>query len=384
MIVAVTGTKGKTTIVSMVNHCLSEIGATTSSICTLGLYKGKERRTKKSPLKVYEEFFSREMHTDFQCIEITSHLLQMGVIPENIAAATVLTGIELGEHEEIHPRFKDYVSAKRKIYNIRKSGCKTIVCADSPHFEELTHATSDLITYGFRQGSDLEIKVKEQTSQKAVIKFSMSGESIELTSRVLGKHNYRNLAASYLSLTEIGIESRTAAEKLSTFPGALGRFERFIVGSSNQKKTVIIDYAHTPGSLRDTLSLIQEIYPSKRVCTVFGCGGNKSVTKRPLMGMEATSRSDVVIVTNDNPREESPEKIIDDILSGALNSCIVEMDRERAISKSLETGCEIILLAGKGAEEEYKIDNRIYVNRSDKRLLERVCREKNFELAKYV
>ncbi len=383
MIVAVTGTKGKTTIVSMINHGLSMIGSTTSTICTLGFYRGLERRTKKSLINGYEDFLAREMHTDFQCIEITSHLLRIGMIPDRSADVVVLTGIERGEHEEIHSLFKEYVEAKRKIYDIRKPGRNAIVCADDLCFDELTHGTKNLITYGFNPDSDLKISVIKQTSSDAVIGFSRDGQRVELTTQVLGKHNYLNLAASYLALTEMGIDSHLAAEKLSTFSGSPGRFERFRVTTPVQEKTIIIDYAHTPSSLRNTLSLIREIYPNKKICTVFGCGGDKSVTKRPLMGREATLLSDFVIVTNDNPRGESPERIIDDILVGALSKCAVEMDREKAISDSLDTDCEVILLAGKGAEDQYKIGNKVYNNRSDKRLLKIACREKSFELIEH-
>ena len=118
------------------------------------------------------------------------------------------------------------------------------------------------------------------------------------------------------------------------------------------------------------------------ICTVFGCGGGKSVTKRPLMGREASLFSDKVIITNDNPRYEVPERIIDDILVGTIKQCTVETDRESAISLALDSNCDVILLAGKGAEEEYKIGDRIYTNRSDKRLLEKNCKKKNLKLTK--
>ena len=385
MIVAVTGTKGKTTVVSMVNYCLSKLGMTTSSVCTLGLYRGLDRRTKKSPIPVYDRFFEREMDSDFQCIEITSRLLRDDMIPNNIADVVVLTGIERGEHEEIHSLFRDYVEIKRKIYDIRKPKMNALVCSDGLNFSDITQGIENVVTYGFAEGSDLKIEVKEQTDQYAVLQFLKDGECFELVSRVLGKHNYRNLAACYLALTELGIESRLALKKMSKYTGSPGRFERYLASEHGfgKEKTVIIDYAHTPKSLRETLTLLREIYPDEKVCTVFGCGGNKSVTKRPLMGREATSLSDVVIVANDNPRYESAEKIVDDILAGALIPCIVEMDRERAISLSLESDCGIILLAGKGAEEEYKISDKVYINRSDKTLLERVCREKKYELFPY-
>jgi len=305
------------------------------------------------------------------------------MIPDGIADVVVLTGVERGEHEEIHPLFKEYVAAKRKIYDIRKPGKNAIVCADGLCFSELAQGVKNIITYGFKPGSDLEIKVKKQTDRHADVEFKLAGETVKIKSLILGKHNYLNLAASYLALVEMGIESQAAAASLSTFSGAPGRFERYSVNSSDQEKTVIIDYAHTPSSLKNTLTLIKELYPGKRVCTVFGCGGNKSVTKRPLMGREATIFSDVVIVTNDNPRGESPERIVDDILVGAVKACIVETDREKAISVSLEADCEVILLAGKGAEEQYSIGDKTYNNRSDKTLLQRVCREKSLQLTEF-
>ena len=152
------------------------------------------------------------------------------------------------------------------------------------------------------------------------------------------------------------------------------------MGTDGAGKLVIIDYAHTPRSLRLNLELIREIYPSKSVCTIFGCGGQKSKSKRALMGQEATRLSDCVILTNDNPRGEDPMEIIEGIKMGMSGDYKIEVDRQLAIEYGLSNSNDIIFLAGKGSEDYYIDSKGWHYNMSDYNLLKRACEKKNYTL----
>lgn len=379
MIVGVTGTKGKTTITNLLNHCFSTVDPGSEAICTLGILRGGKRITKKLTRGTVERFYSSSAET--KCAELTSFMLHHQSSPEDFFIdAAILTGIERGEHSDIHLRFKDYVEAKKKIFGMRKPKAEAIVCYDDDYFTELTDAVDDLVTYGFNHGADYQITLDEQTADYSQISISDGKKSVKIRSRLLGRHNHLNVAACWVTLRNTDID---IASSIESFKGVPGRFERFIVNKGQQKKIVIIDYAHTTRSLKANIELIKEIYPTSKLCTVFGCGGNKCVAKRPMMGREASELSDSLIITNDNPRDESPEKIIDDILTGVVGPYRVEMDREDAISAALEDSSDVILLAGKGAEEVYLDHRGEHLNRSDQTLLTRVCNEKNYEITPY-
>lgn len=382
MNVGITGTKGKTTIAHIVHHCLSCLDAEVETLSTLGLFKGAKRLTGRASFSTAELLLASKSET--KCVEMTSFMLSNDVFPDDFLDVAIVTGIERGEHTEIHESFIDYVSAKKVIFEKRKSGRKAFVCIDNENCHLLLDSVENVETYGFCSESDVTVSVDECTDKGMEISIVRNGISTRLFTRLLGRHNALNVTAAYLSLLEVGMSEADIIKSIAGCSSARGRFERFFVNRPGRgEKLVIIDYAHTTQSLEANLELIKEIYPSKKLCTVFGCGGNKTKIKRPLMGRVASLLSDEVILTNDNPRDESPERIIDDIILGVVGPYSVEMDREKAIELSLESECDIVLLAGKGAEELYIDAKGAHVNRSDERLLTRCCGEKNYELISY-
>lgn len=384
MIAAVTGTKGKTTVVRIVSHCLEKAGLDYSSICTIGLYKNGKRISKRGELRWYHRFF--DMDSDFTCFEATSHLLGRRTqleIPRNSADVVVLTGIERGEHEEQHELFSGYLDAKKNIFDVKKSAGTAFVCRDTKEFESLVDGVEGFSTYGFDPSSDYVIELLNQEDNLSEIMISGRDLNVRLDSRLIGSFNHQNITAAYLILREMGLNRDQIISGIKSFSGAPGRFERFTLENDHRSMTVIIDYAHTPASFRATLELAKEIYPESSLCTVFGCGGDRTAMKRPLMGREASEQSDVVIITDDNPRFESPEKIIDNIMIGVVKPCQVIRDREEAIAAAVDSGCDIILLAGKGSEETYNAGNKIYSNRSDRTLLTKVCNDKKIKISPF-
>ena len=181
----------------------------------------------------------------------------------------------------------------------------------------------------------------------------------EVWFRMIGQFNAYNLLAAYATASLLGEDNEETLLHLSSLEGAPGRFERIV---SEDQITVIIDYAHTPDALENVLKTASELRSEKKqIISVIGCGGNRDVAKRPLMGAIASKMSDKVILTSDNPRDEDPEKIIDEIRSGIsaldLKKTLIITDRKEAIrtALALATANDIVLIAGKGHEDYQEI-----------------------------
>jgi len=321
-----------------------------------------------------------ELESEFKVIEATSNCLEIAFFPEEIADAVILTGIERYEHDEIHGNFERYISVKRKIYELRKPGAKAFVCSDDSNFYELTKSIDNIITYGFSSDSSFSISAIKQDREGILITISYGNNKIDIASRLVGKHNATNITAVFCVLKELGFSEQEIKRSIESFPGTSGRFEKYEVKTSSMSKLVIIDYAHTPRSLRLNLELIREIYPDKSVCTIFGCGGQKSKSKRAPMGSTASRLSDHVILTNDNPRSEDPRLIIEGIRVNMADNYKIIFDRLKAIEAALDNSHDIIFLAGKGSEDYYIDSKGWHAGMSDRELLKRACNKKSYKM----
>jgi UDP-N-acetylmuramoyl-L-alanyl-D-glutamate--2,6-diaminopimelate ligase len=182
----------------------------------------------------------------------------------------------------------------------------------------------------------------------------------EVRTTLLGRFNVENALAAFATALALGIEAEAALEGIACLKGVPGRMERVDAG---QDFSVIVDYAHTDDALRNLLETVRELAP-RRILTVFGCGGDRDRTKRPLMGAVAARLSDVVVVTSDNPRSEPPEAIIDEILRGVNGGRRAERhvipDRRDAIARALELAepGDAVVIAGKGHETYQELRDR--------------------------
>lgn len=359
-LIGVTGTNGKTTITYLVKHILECAGKTVGLIGTIHNEIGDmtlpAKHTTPDPVQLHA-MLARMLQAgcEYVVMEVSSHALDQQRVAGcrfECAAFTNLTQ----DHLDYHKDMESYYQAKKRLFDI----CETaVINLDDPHGRRLlAEIPCNALTYSC--GSD------EADFTARDIKFSAKGSSFSLLtqsklSRVKfsmpGKFSVANALAAAVSCIACGVGFDTAIEALATCPGVEGRIE---ILPTNTPFTIIRDYAHTPDGLQKILETVREFAPS-RVVTLFGCAGNRDRTKRPAMAETAAKLSDFCILTSDNPRDESPQRIIDDALEGfgayeTPYKAIV--DRYEAISWAIDF-CEpgdILILAGKGHEDYQVLD----------------------------
>ena len=372
--IAVTGTKGKTTITRLIQESarykdLKVYGEYGIDGC---FFEGRKIGPDFRPADDY--FKQKEINkADLVVTEATSYILSIDCLKGHTLDAAIFTGLEEKEHSELYETTEEYIQAKKKISSYLDTKGIFVVNKDSDFFEQITEGfEGKLVTYGFDESSDYVIQN---------LKTNLSGLSFDLKgpdqtvhkfkSLLWGSYNASNIAASAISCNHVGLSFNDFSKSLTRFPGILGRSNCYHVVETNS--LVVIDYAHTPKSLEYQLEFLRSQQGSRRLVCVFGCGGLKSTEKRPEMGRVACSLSDNIILTNDNPRDEHPRQILLDILSGIDDLGCVEVypDREEAIKRALsDFHNSIILIAGKGSEEFMEVSG-CDIMMSDTEILER-------------
>jgi UDP-N-acetylmuramoyl-L-alanyl-D-glutamate--2,6-diaminopimelate ligase len=221
---------------------------------------------------------------------------------------------------------------------------------------------SKVYTYGFDDGCDFQILDLSNSLNGLSFKIKYQEQIFNVKSKLIGKFNAYNITAAFVSTFLLGIEPQIILKAIEDFEGVSGRFQVL----KNKNKTVVIDYSHTPDSLQKALSTLNELTNNPIYC-VFGAGGDRDKTKRPIMGKIASELSKKVFVTSDNPRTEDPEKIIDDIIAGIKYDNFIRIsDRENAIKEAILNTEDnaVILIAGKG-HEDYQIIGKTKIHFSD-------------------
>jgi len=266
-------------------------------------------------------------------------------------AGAVFTNIS-HDHLDYHNTFNEYIKAKKALFDQLPSNAFALVNNDDVHGETMLHDTkAKKKSYGLKTMADYRAKVLE--SRLSGLHMNLDGK--ELFSPIIGNFNASNLLAVYAVAMEIGLDQMDTLTYISTLTAVEGRFQHI---STPGNVTAVVDYAHTPDALENVLKTIKSIRTgNEQVITVVGCGGDRDVSKRPLMAQIATDLSNQVILTSDNPRSESPEAIIKDMKKGldpiALAKTITLSDRAEAIKLActLAKKDDIVLIAGKGHEK---------------------------------
>jgi len=345
-VVGVTGTNGKTSVVSMLAEILLTHGISTATIGTLtGLLTTPESPELQRELRKY-----CSTGVEVVAMEVSSHSLVQKRVDETYFSTVAFTNLS-HDHLDFHAKMENYYRAKGLLFS-RKFSEKAVITTDSEYgrsyFEKAISSGMEVEAFSIKNRN----VVFEQKSSS----FDWRGERVTIP--LGGPFAFANALLSAEIAIQLGLGVQEIIPGLSSLNGIHGRFESVPV---TQEVSAIIDYAHTPAALAELLAGCQKIVAG-RIILVFGCGGDRDSEKRPLMGEVASMGADVNILTSDNPRGEDAEKIISEIISGmAGKPQIVEVDRQKAIEEAVneaEPG-DLIVIAGRGHEEYQEIQGNI-------------------------
>ncbi len=364
-VIGITGTNGKTTSTYLVKAILEHMGHKVGLIGTnqnlIGTTILPSHHTTPDFIELME-LLSRmvEEEAEYAVMEVSSHSLALDRVSACEFEVGAFTNITQ-DHLDFHKTMENYLDAKSKLFNLCKIG---VINNDTEAAEYLKgKATCErLLTYGKNNPSDIKADNVEYQGDGVTFDLSYGGETVKVNLGIPGEFSVYNALTAISCCIGLGISVSDIAKGLAEAEGVKGRIE---VVKTNKDYTVIIDYAHTPDGILNIINAIRG-FAKGRVITLFGCGGDRDRTKRPIMGKVAGELSDFCIVTSDNPRSETPSEIIKDILPGIDEThCPYEIIENRfdAIEYALDHAQkdDIILLAGKGHETYQILKDRTIV-----------------------
>lgn len=374
-LIGITGTNGKTTTSYFIKSVLETAGNKVGLIGTIANYIGEKEI--KSSMTTPESNDLNELlleMVDDKCsyavMEVSSHSLSLNRVFGLDFSAAVFTNITL-DHLDFYQNFENYLRAKKILFDsLSESAIGVYNIDDNNSPAIIINSKAKLFPYGASSKADFILKD---------IKFDLSGTSFVIEYKkknynaftsLVGEFNAYNAIAAFATTVLLGVDVEKVIEGIKNTNQVPGRFE--VVGIGTKK--VIVDYSHTPDSLEKALNAIRKIVKDKQpIYTVFGCGGNRDKSKRPVMGKIASDLSKMAIVTSDNPRFEDPFQIIEEIKVGIeKDNYIVIENREEAIQSAIQNSEEdaVILIAGKGHENYQEIQG-IRNHFSDKEIAEK-------------
>lgn len=373
---AVTGTNGKTTVANLVRRALEGCGRPCGLFSTIehdprplaAAAPVPSHNTTPGPVEL-QRFFRDALDGGCRAVsvEASSHALDQKRLDGTRLACAVFTNLTQ-DHLDYHRTMEAYFAAKRRLF-FDLAPRAAVVNGDDDAGARLHDALRDVVgpaapqvlwTYGFTLGCNLRIRNLSLGPAGTAFDLELPGKrpAAAIRTRLLGRHNALNLAAAFGAALSAGLDPAAIAAALCAAPPVRGRLEPVRVAGS--PAAFYVDYAHTPDALRNVLETLRE-FARGRVFAVFGAGGDRDRTKRPLMGETCAKLADECIVTSDNPRSEDPAAIIADILAGmpaaARARAVVEPDRRAALRAAVRLANlpgDIVLVAGKG-HEDYQV-----------------------------
>ena len=362
-LIGVTGTSGKTTTCFLTYQILNKLGIKTCYIGTIGCYIDNDvvelSNTTPDILELYNLLLTaKEKGCKVIVMEVSSHSLaeeRIKGLKFDVCAFTNLSQ----DHLDFHKTMEEYCKCKVKIINYLKDNGKIIVNVDDEYSKYFICDKS--LSLGIN-GSNYKIKEFHMENTHTDILFNVNNDSYEVRTNLIGKFNVYNYLTSLALINNLGISVNDIINVTDSIHAPVGRAQIVKVGTS----IAVIDYAHKPDAVSKIIPLFREVTKGK-IITIIGCGGDRDPMKRPIMGNIATSLSDYVILTNDNPRTEDEKLIMKDILEGiTTNNYEVIYDRKEAIKKgiSMLKDNDCLLILGKG-HEDYQIIGRTKIHLSD-------------------
>lgn len=368
VMLGVTGTNGKTTTTYLVEHIARVAGKRTGVIGTVGIRIGDEAEksahtTPESP--DLQQLFARmrDARCDVVAMEVSSHALDLDRTWDAAFAVTAFSNLTQ-DHLDYHHTFEAYFEAKARLFS-KDYPAKRVICIDDKWGKELLRrcsvAEDSVVTTGFDPSAQIHPVDVQYAPTHTTVTLDVRGSLHTFDYPLVGKFNVENVMCAFGIGLQLGFPAETIVEALEEAPQIPGRLER-VSAPNTGGVSVFVDYAHTPDALEKALASIMALTPGRTVC-VFGCGGDRDASKRPIMGKAALA-ADHAVVTSDNPRTEDPQAIIEDIVSGMSSGAgrfEVEADRRAAIARAIAQAKpgDSILIAGKGHEDYQLVGDQV-------------------------
>jgi UDP-N-acetylmuramoyl-L-alanyl-D-glutamate--2,6-diaminopimelate ligase len=384
-LVGITGTNGKTTTTFLVDAILRGAGFTSGLVGTTGYRTPAGARpalnTTPESLDLQQMFAEiRDAGGTHATLEASSHALAMDRLSGCHFAVAIFTNLTR-DHLDYHRTFDEYFAAKRRLFEGTGAGAPdaAVVNIDDPYGARLEGLAKRTLTYGLKGSPDVTARKFHLSFDGLKFTAQTPAGKIEVDSPLVGRINVYNILAAIGAAVALEIPNAKIEEGIATLELVPGRFERVDEG---QPFLVVVDYAHTDDALRNLVATARDISPGARIITLFGAGGDRDRTKRPMMGEAAGSMSDLVVLTSDNPRGEDPLLIMNDVAVGlqkANATYRIEPDREKAMEVALDEARpgDIVLLAGKG-HETYQVLRDGAIEFDDREKARAILRRKGY------
>jgi len=366
-VIGITGTNGKTTITYLLKAIFEKLGYKTGIIGTTGIFMGEEfedaTHTTPESLELFGHFDKmRAFGIEIVFMEVSSHALHQNRVSSIDFDCAIFTNLT-HEHLDYHKTMKDYASAKKILFNLLNEKGKAIVNGDDDYADFMLEGikAETKIKVGRKKHNNIQIIKESLNLNEMQFAIDCNGISEKYTTPMLGRFNIDNCVSAIACAKSYGIPDEILQSAIRKSNGAPGRMQRIKL---KNEAIGIVDYSHTPDSLEKALLTCKDLLKSSdtesRLICVFGCGGDRDKTKRPMMGKISSEISDLTIITDDNPRTENSVDIINDILKGIdevqMKNVEVIPNRKEAIKFAVEKSQkdDLILIAGKG-HENYQI-----------------------------
>jgi UDP-N-acetylmuramoyl-L-alanyl-D-glutamate--2,6-diaminopimelate ligase len=361
-LIGVTGTNGKTSITFLLGQILEAYGKKIGVIGTIENRIGervlKSERTTPEAIDLQKLLAQMvEENVTDTLMEVSSHALALNRVSGSQFKIGIFTNLTQ-DHLDFHHTMENYASAKALLFQQCAVG---IVNNDSPYKNHIIDGhTCRLITYGIETPSDYQATDIRITAQGVSYTLNYADTTYAIQVAIPGKFTVYNTLSVIAAARELGVPMEIIMETLAHAKGVPGRIQSI---ASPKGYSVIVDYAHTPDGLENVLETIKQ-FATGKITTVFGCGGDRDNTKRPLMGEVASRYSDYVVITSDNPRSENPYVILDQVEVGVKKHetpYVKIEDRKQAIYFALQQAKkdDVVLIAGKGHENYQILNDRI-------------------------
>ena len=373
-LIGVTGTSGKTTTCFLVYNMLKDLGCKVAYIGTIGFYMDSFVRELNNTTPLIDELYDilsecKDNDMEYVVMEVSSHALDLNRVYGLKFDACGFTNISQ-DHLDYHKTIEAYASCKVKLFHMLRGNKNCVINIDDDHSSMFLVDGNNNVTISENKG-DVSIYDIKLTNLGIDFKFDYLGKTYEKTIDMVGKYNIYNYMMAVMLINSFGFDINSILSLDVKAPR--GRMEMVKFGTNS----IFVDYAHKPDAVKKVLDNVHE-FCKGRIITIIGCGGNRDSLKRPIMGGIASDNSDYVIFTNDNPRNEDPNLIMNDILEGVHNKNYeVIFDRKAAIEKgvSMLSDNDVLLILGKGHEDyqiikgvKYHLDDMECVNEAIKNI----------------